>query len=257
MFILKNKRIAYVAVFLVSLLAVSLLTPFLRRPLIDTLKTPFSVLALARREVEGLIFYHRNYIQNEKLRNEAGLLMQRLNLAQEAESENARLRKLLGIKEQSSYGVIAARVIARPADNWSSALIIDKGRKSGIRRGMAVLSYQGLAGRIVDAGEETSRVMLVNDPNLAVSALVKRSRQEGLVTGTLGNLLIMRYLPKTCDIQPADTIITSGLTDAFPKGLLIGTVTEVGEEFSGLSRYAVIRPVAEPSSIEEVLVIVK
>jgi rod shape-determining protein MreC len=86
---------------------------------------------------------------------------------------------------------------------------------------------------------------------------VQRSRQEGLVTGTLGGNLIMRYLPEEPDIQVSDTIITSGLNGFYPKGLLIGTVIDVGKEFSGLSHYALVKPEAKLSNIEEVLIIIQ
>ena len=119
-----------------------------------------------------------------------------------------------------------------------------------------MLNYFGLIGRVVETSAATAKVMLINDPNLGVSAIVQRSRQEGLVSGTLGNSLTMRYLPKDADIKPGDAIITSGLTDICPKGLAIGEVTDVGEEFSGLSRYAIIMPACHLSDIEEVLVII-
>jgi len=68
--------------------------------------------------------------------------------------------------------------------------------------------------------------------------------------------LIMKYLPKDSDIKASDIIITSGLTDNYPKGLLIGRVISIGEEFSGLSRYAIVKPAVDLSNIEEVLIII-
>jgi rod shape-determining protein MreC len=152
--------------------------------------------------------------------------------------------------------VVPARVIGRSADNWSSIVIIDKGSYNGIRRGFVAINYLGLVGRVIEVGDTASKIMLINDPSLGVSSVVQRSRQEGLVSGTLGRSLIMKYLPKDADIQPSDTIVTSGLTSAYPKGLLIGTVVSIGEEFSGLSRYAIIMPAVNLSSIEEVLIII-
>jgi rod shape-determining protein MreC len=98
--------------------------------------------------------------------------------------------------------------------------------------------------------------MLISDPNLGVSALVQRSRQEGLVSGTLGTYLTMRYLPKDADIKIQDVIVSSGLNEVYPKGLLIGTVIDIGKEFSGLSRFATIKPAIDLSNIEEVLIII-
>jgi rod shape-determining protein MreC len=65
----------------------------------------------------------------------------------------------------------------------------------------------------------------------------------------------MKYLPKEADIKVNDTILTSGLTDTYPKGLLIGSVIDIQDEFSGLSRYAIIKPAVNVSNLEEVLVI--
>lgn len=203
----------------------------------------------------GIIFYHRNLVQGERLKKEIDFLKYKLNTLDEISIENTRLAELLSLKQKSPYKVIAARIIGRSPDSWSSLIIIDKGRYHGINKGMIAINYLGLVGRVIETTKSTSKIMLLNDPNFAVSSIVKRSRQEGLVCGTLGSSLMMKYLSSEADIVPGDVIITSGLTDLYPKGLLIGTVIVVGEEFSGLSRYAVIKPAVNLSSIEEVMII--
>jgi len=208
------------------------------------------------REAGGIIFYHHNMAQNERLRKEINFLKQKLNTTSEVYLENKRLKSLVSFKQKTPYRVVPARVIGRSADNWSSIVIIDKGSYNGIRRGFVAINYLGLVGRVIEVGDTASKIMLINDPSIGVSSVVQRSRQEGLVSGTLGRSLIMKYLPKDADIQPSDTIVTSGLTSAYPKGLLIGTVVSIGEEFSGLSRYAIIMPAVNLSSIEEVLIII-
>ena len=97
---------------------------------------------------------------------------------------------------------------------------------------------------------------MVNDPSLNISCIDSRSRQEGLLSGTLGPNLIMRYLPEGADIKIGDTIITSGLNSTYPKGLLVGIVVDVSEEFSGLNLYATVRPAVNLTNIEEVLLII-
>ncbi|MDD4894032.1 MAG: rod shape-determining protein MreC [Candidatus Omnitrophica bacterium] len=208
------------------------------------------------REAGGIIFYHHNMAQNERLRKEINFLKQKLNTTSEVYLENKRLKSLVSFKQKTPYRVVPAKVIGRSADNWSSIVIIDKGSYNGIRRGFVAINYLGLVGRVIEVGDTASKIMLINDPSLGVSCVVQRSRQEGLVSGTLGRSLIMKYLPKDADIQPSDPIVTSGLTSAYPKGLLIGTVVSIGEEFSGLSRYAIIMPAVNLSSIEEVLIII-
>ncbi len=257
MFKFKNKNLIRSAVFSCLVLILASLIPNFRPPLLSTLKYPLALLNLIRREIGGIIFYHRNFIQNEKLNNELCFLKHKINALNEVNLENKRLKNLLSFKEKTPYKVIAARVIARSPDNWSSLIIIDKGGYNGIKRGMVVINYLGLVGRVVETTVSTSKIMLINDPDFAVSGIVQRSRQEGLVAGTLGSTLVMRYLPQGADIKVSDTIITSGLTAMYPKGLLIGKVVAVGEEFSGLSLYAVIKPVVNLSDIEEVLIIMR
>lgn len=253
----KNRNLIRVVVFSSLLLILAGSIPALRPSLLNVFKIPLYLFNAVRREASGMVFYHRNYVQNERLNNEINFLKNRINEFNEVNLENKRLKELLSLKQKTPYKVIAARVIGRSADNWSSVAIVDRGRSSGIRRGMTALSYLGLVGRVIDAGESTSKIMLINDSDFAVSALAQRSRQEGLVCGALGTHLLMRYLPKDADIKSGDTIVTSGLTHMYPKGLLIGTVADVDKEFSGLSQYAVIKPAVDLSGIEEVLIVIQ
>lgn len=252
----KKKSFIQAAILVFVIILLSFLVPAIKIPATDILKYPLSLLTLIRREVGGIIFYHHNMMQNERLKKETGLLSRKLNETNEILLENERLSKLLSFKEKSSYKVIAARIIGRSADSWPSQVIIDKGRHSGIRRGSVVITYSGLAGRVIETANFTSKIMLINDPGFAVSAMVQRSRQEGLISGSLGHSLLMKYLSSDSDIQVSDVIITSGLTESCPKGLLIGAVVNIGEELSGLSRYAIVEAAVNLSSIEEVLIIV-
>lgn len=254
---LKKKKLIFCAILCSLLLFISFLNPYLRVPLLNNLELPFKLLALIQREFAGIIFYHRNLIQNERFKKEIDLLKNKLNIQQELRLENARLKGLLSFKEKSPFKLIASRVIGRSPDTWSSSIIIDKGRHSGIQRDMAVITYLGLVGRIIEVQESTSKILLINDPGFGISTIVQRSRQEGLVSGTLGAHLIMKYLPEGADINIGDIIITSGLNDAYPKGLLIGSVIEVAKELSGLSYFAIIKPAVNLSNIEEVLVIIQ
>lgn len=251
-----KKQLKTFAVFVFLLIIFFLFSSALRRPLVNSLKQPFNLVRFIQREFGGLIFYHRNLIRNEALEKEIELLRYKINSLNETYLENIRLKENLAFKQKSSFKLISARVIARSADNWSSSIIIDKGSHHGIRHGMGVITYSGLAGRIMEVTNSTSYVMLLSDPSLGVSSLIQRSRQEGLVSGTLGSNLIMKYLPENADIRIGDMVVSSGLNSLYPKGVLIGKVLEIGKEFSGLSRYAIVEPVVNFSNIEEVLVVV-
>lgn len=195
-------------------------------------------------------------MQAEKLNDEVDALRWQLLDLKELNQENIRLRGLLSFKQRSPLRLVASRVIGRSFEAWSSSVIIDKGKKSRIKAGMAVIDLQGLVGRVVEAADNSSRVMLINDPSQGIPSIVQRSRQDGLVNGTLGANLIMRYLPEDAQIIKGDLVITSELSQIYPKGLLIGEVTNIGSDFSGLNRFAQIKPAAQLTSIEEVFVII-
>ncbi|MGD0336764.1 MAG: rod shape-determining protein MreC [Candidatus Omnitrophota bacterium] len=255
MFGFKKRQLIPIALFGASIAILSVLTPAIKTSLLVLLKQPLGIFVSIKREIGGLVFYHRNYLQNELLEKEAGYLKSKLLVQEEAALENERLKQLLNFKKKSNFRVIPVRVIGRSPDSWSSTVIIDKGRYDGIKQGMPAITYVGLAGRVVEAGQFISKILLINDPALGVSALIQRSRQEGLVSGTLGNYLIMKYLPEDADIKVKDNVITSGLNAIYPKGLLIGTVVSIGQEFSGLSRYAVIRPAVNLANLEELFIV--
>jgi len=221
-----------------------------------TIKPGLSLAGMLKKEISGIIFYHRNMILADGLNSQVGLLRWRLFDFREIAQENKRLKALLNFKQKSPLRLIAARVIGRSVDNWSSNLILDKGSNNGIKEGMVVVSPQGLVGKVIESTQSSSKVLLINDPSQGVSSIVQRSRQEGLVSGTLSGNLIMRYLPDDADVVVGDIVVTSEISRVYPKGLLIGKIIIVGRDFSGLCRYAMIKPVAPLSNIEEVLVII-
>ncbi len=257
MFKFNRKSIIASSFVLVFLFIISAVIPSLRKPLINIFELPMAIISSLRQEVGGLIFFHSNLVQNQKLKAKVDFLRKQLNDRNELLMENTRLRSLLGFKESLSYKVIAARVIGRDPSNWSSTIIIDKGSSSGIKIGSACVTFYGLVGRVEETSSSTSKIMLINDPNLSVSAIVQRSRQEGLVCGSLGGTLLMKYLPKDSDIKVSDKIVTSGLTNIYPKGLPVGWVVDIQEEFSNLASYAIIKPAVDLSALEEVLIVMK
>ena len=250
------KKIFFLGGLVLIALLICVFSLSLRSPFLAGAKFPLIFIHAVANEAKALVFFHHNFYANIALNKQTAFLQSRLNDANEAYLENARLKGLLAFKQKSSYRLIAAGVIGSSVDSWGSAIIIDKGRSSGIKRLNAVITPLGLVGRVVEVYAVVSKVLLLNDPDFGFSAIVQRSRQQGLVAGTLGSLLAMKYLPADADIKIDDVVITSGLTEAYPKGLLIGKVVEVQSVFSGLSRYALIKPAVNLSSLEEVLVII-
>lgn len=256
MFRISPRNLISIFVFACVILLISNSLSCFKNSIQKVISPQVSLISLIKKEFSGIIFYHRNMVLAEKLNNQLELLRCRLFDLKELSQENARLKELLSFKQKSPLRLIAARVIGRSPDSWSAGVIIDKGRNNRIVPGMIVITPRGLVGKIAESEDTTSKVLLISDPSQGVFSIVQRTRQEGLIGGTLGGNLIMRYLPEEAQISIGDTIITSELSRVYPKGLLIGKVINIGQDLSGLCRYASVRPSVDLSSIEEVLIIV-
>ena len=181
-------------------------------------------------------------------------------LQEEAEAYE-RLAALMGA--QSRYDTldpIYAKVIAKSAGRWFDMFSINRGTLSGVDRGMAVISANGLAGRVYEAGLNYAKVVSVINPDSAVACLIERTRDNGILRGQLSaasddDSCRMYYVPSVNDIMPGDSVVSSGLDGAYPKGLVIGTVTEVSRQSDTSDQYLVVKPATDFQHLEEVLVL--
>lgn len=245
-----------------GLAALAVLFLFARLPIItnmkfaavDTLSLPMKIISFPFLEIKKMFYYHVTFEQNRRLEKEAGMLRARLTAMDEVVSENARLEKLLNFKEKS-YSGIAANVIARDLSNWNAAILIDKGKANGISVGMPVVDASGVVGKVIETVGNRSKVILISDPSFSIAGMIKRSREVGLVSGTLTGQCRMRYLKMDADVQVGDEIISSKLSSSFPQGLLLGTVVAVENSAGSPFPTCLIKPAAPLSQIEEVIVI--
>lgn len=180
----------------------------------------------------------------------------------ELRQENQRLAELLGAKEElySDLDVAHARVVGKSPGYWFDVFLIDQGEKDGIRKDMAVVNADGLVGRIVEVGSTWSKVMTLVDGDSSVAGLLERTRDNGMVKGTVGlegdnGMLRMYYLPFDANLTSGDRVVTSGMGGYFQKGLLIGTVLEVDRSTDSGEQYALIKPAVDFQHLENVLVL--
>jgi rod shape-determining protein MreC len=108
---------------------------------------------------------------------------------------------------------------------------------------------------VVSATGHSAKVLLITDANSGVDVLVQRTRARGIVSGSLENVTIMKYVKRSEDIQEGDRLITSGLDAVFPKGLMVGTVVKVRKQNLGLFQSVEVIPAVISSQTEEVLVV--
>lgn len=193
--------------------------------------------------------------ENQQLRREIEFLRGQNNQFREAAAANQRLAGLLGFREYSWPRALAAQVIGRDSTNWYRGLLLDKGERDGVQPDMGVLTPAGMVGRVVKTTSSSSVVLLITDPNTAVTALIQRTRDEGMVTGTTRGRLRMKYIPLLSTVREGDVVVTSGLVGQFPKGLMIGVVKRIEKTDDDLFQSAELIPAVDFSRLEEVLVI--
>ncbi len=214
-----------------------------------------SVANFPLEELRILLTYRRTYAEFRKLQRDQLALKARARDIEDALGENGRLKELLGFRAREGLSTTAARVIARDPANWNSSLIIDKGRRDGIRAGMPVVNALGVAGKVAEVAERSAKVILVNDPGFSVAVVDQRTREAGLLSGSLSGACRLSYLPAASDVKIGDEIVTAHLSGTFPEGFMVGRVVEVYPPGGISDARAKVSPVVEVSRIEEVLVV--
>ena len=166
---------------------------------------------------------------------------------------------MLGFQKQSRWNLKAARVIGRDPANWWRTIKIDLGRQAGSQLDLPVLTAEGfLVGRVSEVGLGYSQVTLVGDPNCRVAALVQETRDNGIVgpssSSTLDPSLADITLLRSSDLKTGQKVVTSGLSEIFPKGILIGEILDYRNVSYGLYQEARIKLAVNVNRLEEVFV---
>jgi rod shape-determining protein MreC len=192
---------------------------------------------------------------NLRLKRENDQLKSQLLRYQEGYFEGLRLQRLLALKEQSEYASMAARVIGIDQKSLIKTILINKGTSHGVRNGLPVINDQGVIGRIIETSWYVSRVLLISDGNSNVDALVQGSRVQGMLQGSGTMRCLLKYVAKTEEIKAGDLVLSSGMTEVFPKGLLLGTVVRADKKDSGLFQRIEVVPAVDFTRLEEVMVL--
>lgn len=169
--------------------------------------------------------------------------------------ENKRLRGLLAFKSKAPWASVPAEVIGREVGPWSRGLLINKGKRDGVRQGMAVATPVGLVGRIAEAGPSSSRVVLLTDPHFRVMGKIPEGPMLGLVMGAQTGECVVTYLPLEERVAPGQAVVTTGGVSFAPAGIPVGVVRKFWRDPSDLYQTARIEPAVRLGGIEEVLVV--
>jgi rod shape-determining protein MreC len=230
--------------------------------LLAVVTTPIqSALARVNRTTVGVWSTYREWknvrAENRRLRDEAQRLRVEALRVSETVEENRRLRRLLALKATMPLTTLSGEIIAREWGGWVRSLTVNRGRADNVARLIAVISPEGLIGRVVDVRPGSSVVQVLTDPASTVGALVVRTRTQGIVEGEPRGTLRLKFMARDGGgIQVGDLVVTSGAGGLFPRGIPVGRVRAIDDRGSALFSYAQLSPAVDFARIDEVLLIV-
>jgi rod shape-determining protein MreC len=223
--------------------------------------TPISTgLAKASRATFGLWSTYLDWknvrSENRRLRDEVQQLRVQALRVNDIDVENQRLRRLLALQERLPLTTLSGEIIAREWGGWIRSLTVNRGRGDNVPRLSAVISPDGLIGRIVDVRPGASIVQVLTDPASTVGAHVLRTRTPGIVEGDPRGTLRFKFMARDgASIQNGDVLVTAGQGGLFPRGIPIGTVRTIDHRGAALFHYAELTPSVDYARVDEVLLV--
>lgn len=183
---------------------------------------------LVKRDVEGYLG-----LREENARLHASLESRALEIAELrwTRVENLRLRDALSFRERVPARLVAAEILSSSGGRWPRTLLIDRGTRDGVTANLPVVTPDGLVGKTIEADRDAAVVLTVRHPEFRASALAlgRETAESGIAAATdEGELELV--VPLRSEAGPGDAVVTSGIGPVFPRGIPLGTITEVHED---------------------------
>lgn len=198
---------------------------------------------------------------NEQLRRQVALFQARQMGLDDLRAENQRLREALGFQNIQSHDMVAAEIIAVNPSNWNRTLTINKGENAGLRRNMAVITPQGVVGRIMEVRSKTAEIILLSDSreDNSIGGVIARTQSMVIVAGGgdyLGQCTVRPAVDSFfSDIKENDLIVTAATSDFFPRGIPIGRIAKVNYGHNQMVDKAILEPEVKLNRMQTVYVI--
>jgi rod shape-determining protein MreC len=223
--------------------------------------TPFERILVWAENGTGNIWHNYFYLRGVRAENrELRAQIEQMRIEQVRLSEDAaqarRLQTLLAFKEQFIAKTVAAQVIGSSGSDLSRIVYIDKGKDAGLKSDMAVITADGIVGKVWQVFPSVSQVLLISDQTSGVGTILEKSRLQGFLKGKPNGQVSLEGIMTDEDVAPGERVLTSGGDQIFPKGLPVGTVTSVGKG-KDLFLNINVKPSSDLSKLEEVLVLVE
>ncbi|HUA15279.1 MAG TPA: rod shape-determining protein MreC [Verrucomicrobiae bacterium] len=223
--------------------------------------TPFERAVVWAEDGLGNLWHNYVYLrgvraENRELREEIEQMrLQQVRLSEDANQAH-RLQSLLAFKEQFVAKTVAAQVIGSSGSDMSRMIYIDKGENAGLKRDMAVITADGIVGKVLLVYPSVSQVLLINDQTSGVGVILEKSRLQGVLRGTPNGEVVLERVMSDEQVPLGEKVMTSGGDQIFPKGLPVGAVSHVANG-RDLFLDIKVKPAADLSKLEEVLVLVE
>ncbi len=209
----------------------SILIDRFRTGVVDLTAPVMNVLSRPAATVNDIVENARNLLElrseNARLREENARLLAWQAAARRLAVDNARLQTLLHFVPDARARFVSARVIADPGGAFVRSKIVNAGRREGVRKGQAVITGEGVAGRIFEAGLHSARVLLITDINSRIPVAIESTRARAIMVGDNGPRPRLAFLASSVEVAVGDRIVTSGQGGLFPPGLPLGIVATV------------------------------
>ena len=225
------------------------------------IRTGVSYLTDRAEQLYNYMFeYESLLVENQRLKEQLAQMEDDARRADSVSRENDRLRAMLEFVELNpDYDYAEGYIISWSSNDWSSTFTINRGKNADIEPGMCAVTANGeLVGLVDEVGANYAIIKSVLDSSLEISATIASSGYNGMVQGGyasgLEGLLRMNYLPSSSTIRNNDQVVTTGST-VYPRDLILGYVVDAGFDATGVAKYALLKPAAEISSLEQVFIL--
>lgn len=193
-------------------------------PALDAISRPVAGVGKVVDRARGLISI---YQENQRLEQDNERLLQWQQTALKLAADNKQLKSLVKAVPEPAISYATARIIANSGGAYVRTLMIDAGSGDGLARGQAVISGEGLVGRLTEVGVRAARVLLITDLNSRVPVVVENSHEAAMLAGDNSDRPRLVYLGTTREVRVGDRVVTSGEGGVFPPGLAVGVVAAV------------------------------
>lgn len=192
--------------------------------------------------------------ENESLREKNAKLSAELEQIKILRDENVALRRLLDLKIDMKGEGIAAEIIGRDATNWFERFVINEGKSKGISKKMIVQKSEGLVGQITILNNDTATIRTILNPRSAIPVYVVESGTYGVLYGDGSPICTMKFIRNITFLQEGHLVVTSGMGDIFPSGILVGRIINVHGSVDSLSTQAKVKPFVNFENLRYVIV---